>query len=164
MFGFLIGALSLFGLVRVVSHGGCHAHGPFRRGHRWMFRRLYEHLDTSPGQEKVFEAAAEDLRGRAGQMRDELEQLRREVGRTLRAEGFDPAAVRESFARQRAHLDTLEEAVLGHLGKLHEALDPEQRERLARLVEHGPRGFMGHHRRWGAGMGHFGHHTHCRPV
>lgn len=173
MFGFFVGAVSLFGLVRVLKHGhhghfghhGHHGGGPdSARRRRWMMRWLFQYLDTTPGQEKVFEAAAEDLEGRARQMREEFEQLRRDTSKAMRGEAFDAAAVRESFARQRAHLDTLEEAMVGHLGKAHEALDPDQRSRLAELIEEGPRRAM--HGRWGHGMrrcggrGYGHHHDH----
>lgn len=146
MFGFLIGVASLIGLVKVLKHGslfgGGHGYGRgFRR--QGMLRWLFRYLDTTPGQEKVFVTAAEDLEGRARQMREELEQLRRDIGRSLRMPQFDAASVRESFAKQRANLDTLEESVLGHLGKIHEALDERQRGRAAQLIEDGPRAAMG---------------------
>ncbi|MBX5484053.1 MAG: periplasmic heavy metal sensor [Myxococcaceae bacterium] len=170
MFGFIIGAVSLFGLIKVLKHGHHghdHRQGRDARRRRWMFRWLFEYLDTTPGQEKVFQAAAEDLEGRARQMREELETLRRDVAKALVSPTFDPASVRESFAKQRAHLDTLEEAVIGHLGKVHEALDEQQRARAAELLEEGPhaamrcgRGWHGRHGRWHHGY----RHAHWKPA
>lgn len=150
MFGFFVGTASLIGLFYVLRRGRWHhghgghgyGHGWHGRGMRrsWMFRWLFQRLDTTPGQEKVFESAAEDLEGRVRQMASELEQLRRDAAKAMRGEAFDASAIRESFARQRAHLDTLEESVVGHLGKAHEALRPEQRQTAAELLENGPRG------------------------
>jgi len=65
MFGFIVGAACLFGLVRVLRHarhGHFGHHGPFGRfrggfGPRMMLRGLFERLDTTPGQEKVIAAA-----------------------------------------------------------------------------------------------------------
>lgn len=156
MFGFFVGTASLIGLIYVLKRSRWHGHGRQGRyggGRRraWMFRWLFQRLDTTPGQEKVFESAAEDLEGRARQMMSEVEQLRRDAAKGLRGEAFDAAAIRESFARQRAHLDTLEESVVGHLGKAHEALRPEQRQELADLLERGPRSARGGHC-----AGHFG--------
>ena len=51
MFGFLIGTLSLIGLIKVIRNGrGWGGHG-FRGGgaKRWMLRRLFQRLDTTPG-------------------------------------------------------------------------------------------------------------------
>jgi septal ring factor EnvC (AmiA/AmiB activator) len=152
MFGFIVGTASLVGLIAVLRkerYGGWR-HGPGRGGkgaahggrRRWMLRWLYQRLDTTPGQEKVLAAAAEDMEARLRQMYSELEQLRKEAGRSLRGSQFDASAIRESFARQRAHLETLEESVVGHLGRGHEALDEAQRERLAELVQDGPRRSM----------------------
>ena len=119
-----------------------------------MLRWLFRHLDTTPGQEKVFSSAAEDLEGRFREMKSELDQARKEIGRSLRLPQFDPSAIRESFARQRAHLDTLEESVIAHLGKIHEALDDRQRAALAELIQDGPRRSM---RGCGYGYGHRHH-------
>ena len=155
MFGFFIGTASLIGLFMLLRrrhwymHGyGSWGRGGWDRGSRprgrgsWMLRWLFRHLDTTPGQEKVFSSAAEDLEGRFREMRSELEQLRKEIARGLRLPQFDPAVVRESFARERAHLETLEESVISHLGKIHEALDERQRATLAELIQDGPRRSM----------------------
>jgi len=164
MFGFVIGTASLIGLFMLLRrrHWYTHGYGGWGRGPRsrgrstWMLRWLFRHLDTTPGQEKVFSSAAEDLEGRFREMTSELEQLRKELGRGLRLPQFDPAAVRESFARERAHLDTLEESVINHLGKIHEALDERQRAALAELIQDGPRRSMRGCGRHGYGYRH--HH------
>ena len=167
MFGFVVGTASLVGLIAVLRRGrggGHHWHRGWR-GHRhgiglgqqghgrhgrdhgharrhWMLRWLYERLDTTSGQEKVLASAAEDLEARLRQMYSELEQLRKDAGRSVRGSQFDAAPIRESFARQRAHLETLEESVVGHLGRVHEALDEAQRGALAELISDGPRRSM----------------------
>jgi uncharacterized membrane protein YccC len=158
MFGFVIGTACLIGLFLLLrrrhwySHGYGGGWGGYSRwGQRgpgaqarksWMLRWLFRHLDTTAGQEKVITSAAEDLEGRLREVTSELEQLRKEIGRSLRTPQFDGSAVRESFAKQRAHLDTLEESVIGHLGKIHEALDERQRGIFAELVQDGPRRSM----------------------
>jgi hypothetical protein len=154
MFGFFIGTASLIGLFMVLrrhrwyGHGWGWRHGNGHGGYgrearrSWLLRWLFRHLDTTPGQEKVFNDAAEDLEGRAREMRSELEQLRKELGRTLKLPQFDAATVRETFARQRAHMDTLEESLIGHLEKIHGALDERQRGVFAELIQDGPRRAM----------------------
>jgi len=167
MFGFIIGTASLIGLFLLLrrrhsyshgygggwgGYGRWHHRGPGAQARRsWLLRWLFRHLDTTAGQEKVITSAAEDLEGRLREMKSELEQLRKEIGRSLRMPQFDGSAVRESFDRQRAHLDTLEESVIGHAGKIHEALDERQRGIFAELVQDGPRRSM---RRCGYGHAH----------
>lgn len=152
MFGFIIGTASLIGLVTLLrrrhwyAHGGWGWHGERPGGGRrtWMLRWLFRHLDTTAGQEKVFNEAAEDLEGRMREIRSDLEQLRKEMARGLRLPQYDPSAVREAFAQQRARMEGLEEALVAHLGKIHEALDERQRGVLAELVQDGPRRAMRH--------------------
>lgn len=144
MFGFIIGTASLVGLITVLRrgrHGGFGGFGHRRSGGRraWVLRWLFQRLDTTPGQEKVIQSAAQDLEDRVRQLYSEAEQLRRDLGKAMRAPTFDAAFIRESFARQRAHLETLEEAAVDHATKLHEALDERQRAWTAELLEDGPR-------------------------
>lgn len=159
MFGFLIGTASLIGLFVVLKRGR-HDHGHGHRGFNgrrsWMLRWLFQRLDTTPGQEKVLHSAADDLEGRMREIWSELEQARRDVARGMRGPQYDASAVRESFARVRAHLDTLEESVVAHGGKLHEALDDRQRLMFADLLEQGPRRAMH------GGCGHRRHASHWK--
>ena len=158
MFGFIIGTASLIGLFLLLrrrhgywygygggwgGYGRWRHRGPGTQARRfWMLRWLFRHLDTTAGQEKVIHSAAEDLEGRFREMKSEFEQLRQELGRSMRLPQFDGSGVRESFAKQRAHLDTLEESVIGHLARIHEALDERQRSMFAELVQEGPRRSM----------------------
>lgn len=141
MFGFIFGTVCLVLLIKVLSHGGWHRH---RFGRGWLLRRLFRRLDTTPGQEKVISRAVEDLEEAAQGLREELRRSRAEVGRSLRGEHFDGAAVREAFGRQEAAVEGVRRAVTAGLQAIHEALRPEQRAELAELLEHGPR--WGHHR------------------
>jgi uncharacterized membrane protein len=153
MFGFVIGLLSLFLLVRVIRWGryGYWGHGYHGRwgghgwGHRWgggwrrarwfAMRRLFERLETSPEQEKIFRAAAEDLRETLHKVRGEVQPARKEVAEALRAEKFDPQAFGKAFDRLDGALEVVRGAVSAQAGKIHEILDDEQREALADLIE-----------------------------
>jgi Spy/CpxP family protein refolding chaperone len=163
MFGFLIGAACLIGLVKVVRHGrgwgsgGCGRHGGpggfvgggrWGRGFRprWMFRRIFEQLETTPGQEKVIFEAFDDVRETAAKFRDEVKQARADVASALRGENFDQAKVREAFTRHDTLIEELRKSVLAGLAKIHEALDERQRGELASTLES-----FGHYGRWGRG-------------
>jgi uncharacterized membrane protein len=113
-----------------------------------MLRGLFQRLETTPGQEKVILAAVQDLKARAGTMRDSLFGARGDVARSFRAPSFDEHSVGAAFARADDAHEQLRRAALDALAKVYEALDERQRRELADLID---RGFDG----WrGAGFGH----------
>lgn len=129
--------------------------GPFRshgRGH-WnhgappmaffFLRRVFQALDTTPGQEKVIRAAVEELVAEASKHRGELQKTREDIARAMRSPSFDETVMGELFARQDASLDALRKAAMGALAKTHEALDEEQRKRLASMIERAGYGWRG---------------------
>lgn len=190
MFGFVIGALSLFGLVKVLRAGrGCgygrmgaghcgsgwghhhggphhggwgHHHGSWGRDHggwgerdqggwqrdrggrngfglRWVFERL----DTTPGQEKVIRQAYEEVREAMRTGEGELDATRREIAAAVRAGHVDETQMGELYARHDEKLRTLRSAFFGALAKVTEALDEDQRRRLADMLDRGQGGFFG---------------------
>jgi Spy/CpxP family protein refolding chaperone len=151
MFGFLIGTLSLIGLVKV-SRWGRWGRGRYG-ARRWMMRRLFQELDTTPGQEKVILEVADELEKKGSAAREAFFSVRSEFSRSVRGEHFDGAAVDASFEKQQAAVDELKAAAREGMRKIHEALNPEQRKRAADLLEYGPRA-MGH------GCGHHGRMHH----
>jgi hypothetical protein len=127
MFGFIFGTACLAGLIftlRRGRHWHHHGRGSGRWGWRGRLRWLFERLETSPGQ--AFD-----------KLRDEVGPSRAAVGRALRGEQFEGAALRELFTRHDAAMDTLRRTLQGSLAQVHEALDPRQRRELADLIEHG---------------------------
>jgi Spy/CpxP family protein refolding chaperone len=141
MIGFAIGIACLWGLFRVVR-GGRHRHGWGRHGgRRRVMRRLFEELDTTPGQERVIRAAADDLRKAAAGMRDGLFDAKGDVARAFRSESFDETVMADIIGQYDQRLDELRGSFVGSMAKVHAALDADQRERLAR--------WMGKARRWG---------------
>jgi len=157
MFGFLIGTLCLIGLIKVVRHGrGGHRFGGGPR--RWMLRRLFERLDTTPGQEKVILEAVEQVEQNGRAAKQAFFGGRIDLGRAMRGEHFDTAAVNVAFEKQQEAADAFKKSVLENLQKIHEALTPAQRQVAGDLLENGPRalhgGCGGHGGRWGGGYGH----------
>lgn len=163
MLGFLLGTACLVGLIKVVRGrhhgGGCHHHGDwsdpdggrhgFRRGHghrgwrggagrRFFLRHLFERLDTTPGQEKVILEVFDELREKARTARTEGREVRAEVARAMRSESFDEVAVGGATARIEALVDSARGAGIDAFAKIHGVLEPDQRARLADLIESGP--------------------------
>lgn len=161
MFGFIFGTACLAGLFYTLRGGHGWRHHPGRGG-RWGWRGrmrwVFERLDTSPGQEKVFVKAADDVTEAFEKLRDELGATRAAIARALRAEHFDAAGMRELNERHDALLENLRQTARASLSQLHEALDARQRRELADLIEHG----LGYgHRGHGGGCGWRGGYRHA---
>jgi Spy/CpxP family protein refolding chaperone len=118
-----------------------------------MLRRLFQRLDTTPGQEKVISEVVDEVQAKARAVREELQRARAEFAKAVRGEHFDTEAVNVQFEKQQALIDELKKVALGGFQKIHEALTPEQRKVAGDLLEYGPRFAHG-----GGGCGgHFGH-------
>lgn len=162
MFGFVIGFLCLFGLVRVLRygrmgacggrmHGGWghhhHGHHGWGGGHGWhgggggggdyWLRGLYQKLDATPGQEKVIRAAVDEIKTAMASGKGELEQSRRDIAKAVRTGTVDEVQLGELFARHDEKLREVRKAFVGALAKVNEALDEDQRKRLADMLEGG---------------------------
>jgi hypothetical protein len=165
MLGFLFGSVLLFAMFALLrsrhfgfppflwgrrlayGYGGC---GRGWAGDRWSsgggrslrggrLRWLFERLETTPGQERIFLAAAEQLKGSKQRIKEELERSRRDLAQVFRGEQFSQAAIREILARHEVILGELRETAVEALAKIDEALDERQRKLLADLIESGPR-------------------------
>ncbi len=87
--------------------------------------------------------------------REQFTTARSAYARAVKGEHFDSAAVGEAFDAQQSALEELKKSVREGMGKVHEALTPEQRVVLGDLIEFGPRGMHG-----GCGHARFGGHHH----
>ncbi|EDM79151.1 hypothetical protein PPSIR1_27333 [Plesiocystis pacifica SIR-1] len=156
MFGFIIGVAASFGAYAYFrrhrghyrDHGryghrgrhGCGRHGRGRRGWggRWV-ERIADLIDASPEQERVISDAARELRRDLEGMRDEGKASRRDLADAFGPERLDEERLGELFARHDERLTEARKSVVGALAKVHDALDPDQRQRLARwLARRGP--------------------------
>jgi hypothetical protein len=163
MFGFVIGFLCLFGLIKVLRYGrggacggrmhggwGHHGHhgwgrhggwgghhGGWRDGGDFWLRGLYEKLDATPGQEKVIRAAVDEIKTAMQGARGELDTSRRDVAKAVRTGAVDEVQLGELFARHDEKLREVRKAFVGALAKVNEALDEDQRKRLADMLEGG---------------------------
>jgi hypothetical protein len=152
------------------GHGGFRGHGHGWGGHgwgggygpdgddgeegegpRWMsgrwkrelvVRRLSAELDASPAQEKVIRAAADELHEAASKLRGEGKRTRSDVAAAFRKGSFDEVLLGELYARHDRSLEDLRKAFVGMGARIHEALDEGQRDRLASLIEEGPRAWL----------------------
>ncbi len=127
------------------GHGGpfrTHGRGGWRPGGHGMahfvLRRLFEVLDTTPGQEKVIAAALEEMRETMAKHRGEVRKSREDLAKAMRSPSFDETVMGELFARHDTAIEAMRRAAVGSMAKVHEALDERQRARLADLIEESP--------------------------
>jgi uncharacterized membrane protein len=127
---------------------GGHAQGPWGRGpwgrfggsatDRWASMLAWR-LEASPSQSEVireaFRSVAEEVRAAA----DERKSTREDLGKAVGGEQFDEQVMGELFARHDQRLEQIRRAVVGALARVHDVLEPTQRERLASML--GRRGF-----------------------
>lgn len=155
MFGILIGTACLIGLVAVLRRGARRRRffggfGPGRHG-SWMTYRLFEALDTTPGQERVIRNVRDDFFSQVSDLKEGLHASRSDVARAVRSDSFDEGAMQDAFSRQEEGIAKIRKAASEALAKVHDVLDDKQRRRLAELLENGP-GFAGMaggpYRRW----------------
>lgn len=159
MFGFVLGTLCLLGFIAVWRrrHGwyrhafysgygpGCgpaRGYGRGRLGWRQRFGlyRVFEELDTSPGQEKAIRSALGELRGTFAALRPQLVETRQSLAAALTSEPLDTAALERSLQSRLAEASNVSPALASAVAKIHDALDADQRKRLARLVDALPYG------------------------
>jgi len=122
--------------------GGGFGGGRMRK--RFVVRAIIEHVRATPAQERAIGAAFEEFR-------DELKRVgggegrrsRQEIVDALRRPTFDGVVLGEQFARHDTVIESGRKAFVGLVAKVHDALEPEQRDRLAQLLERGPRFFGG---------------------
>jgi len=150
MLGFLFGTVCLIGLVKVLRYGracgGDYGHRSWSgyrapwSGRRWFLRRLFERLETTPGQEKAIAQALEQFQGNRGLIREELRATREDLARAVASGMVDERALEETFARHDRLLAQLRVGLVESLKTATEALDDRQRKLAADLIEGGRMG------------------------
>jgi len=142
-----LGALAVLFFLGAVRRAFWH-----RRLRRWRGRGTYAlrvlsaRLGARPEQERVLSAEARALAVEVHALRDDLFGARSELAELLAGPTLDAAAVAAALERRTEKLGQLRARLADALSRVHAALDPEQRLRLAEVLRHGPRGPSGH--RW----------------
>lgn len=147
MLGFFVGIGSLIGLaaLRRRYHGGCgyghgcghghHGHGgPGRHWRRRPLWMIFEHLDTTPGQEKLIREELERLWDQRDSLSRAWRQAGDDLGQLLRTDTVDESTIDQILAKHEQGLTEVRQQVARSLARVHEALDERQRERLARFL------------------------------
>jgi hypothetical protein len=107
---------------------------------QFILRRIFDRLDTTPGQEKVIAAAYDELRDAIHTAKQGWKASRGDVAKAVRSESFDAVHLGEVFGKHDDAIDGVRKAFVGAMQKVHDALDERQRSILADLIESGPFG------------------------
>lgn len=137
MLGFLFGTACLVGLFMVLRRGGW-GRGSLRGGRRFLLRRVFERLDTTPGQERVIRDAVDDFFESTAALKSEAKRTRDDVATAMRGDALDETLFGEAFSRQDDGIQDVRKELVGMLARVHDALDDKQRRRLADMIEDGP--------------------------
>ena len=101
---------------------------------------MLSHVRATPAQERAIGAAFEEFRDDMKKLGGgEARRSRQEIADALRRPTFDGVVLGEQFARHDTVIEGARKAFVGLVARVHDALEPEQRTRLASLVERGPR-------------------------
>jgi hypothetical protein len=112
------------------------------RGHgrEYVISTVLDRIGATPVQERTIRAAFEELRAEAKRAGGgQFKELRQDIASALRKPAFDEVLLGELFARHDRAIEDVRKAFVGFMAKTHDALDEEQRARLADLIDRGPR-------------------------
>jgi hypothetical protein len=97
-------------------------------------------VGASPEQERAIGAAFDEFRADVKKLGGgETKRSRQEIADALRRPTFDGVVLGEQFARHDTVIEGARKAFVGLVARVHDTLEPEQRTKLASLVERGPR-------------------------
>jgi hypothetical protein len=114
--------------------------GPRTWGKRFFVRHLAQHVRATPEQERRITDAVREFRGDIEKLgAGEGRRSRQELADALRRPTFDAVTLGEQFARHDGVIEGARKAWVGLVARVHDALEPEQRARLAELVDRAPR-------------------------
>jgi hypothetical protein len=107
---------------------------------RHFIRAVLARVQATPAQQRAIGDAVDLFRDDLKKLGSgELKRSRQELSDALRRPSFDAVVMGEQFARHDSIIEGSRKAFVGLVARVHDALEPEQRQQLAKLVERGPR-------------------------
>jgi len=139
MFGFIVAAGSLAGLIYLAKHRR-HGYGARGYGMRWLFRRL----DASPGQERVIRNSLDETYAIGASLRGQSRRAKQELADVLGGPEFSEASLQSWFEARITDFRAELPKFAAEVAKVHEVLDDRQRRMLGDFLLRSP--FYRHHR------------------
>lgn len=115
----------------------------FARSRRFGPRRVLRRIGATPEQERAVLSETDALADLLGALRRDAGDLRGDLARLLAEPSLDAARVAAALDARLGRAAELRARLAEAVAKVHGALGPEQRERLASLVREGPHGRCG---------------------
>ena len=114
------------------------------RGKRFFIRAVLRTCGATPAQERVIGAAVEEFRDEVKKLGGgEGRRSREEIADALRRPTFDGVVLGEQFARHDTVIEEGRKAFVGLVARVHDALEPEQRDAPGRRWSSGARASAG---------------------
>lgn len=117
-----------------------------RRGAAFGTRRLLRRIGATPEQERAVLAETDALAEVFAALRRDAGALRVDLADLLASPSLEPAGVAAALDARLGRATELRTRVAHAIARVHAALGPEQRVRLAALVREGPHRRCGHAR------------------
>lgn len=136
-----LGALGFFALRKACQcRHSCDGHGGYRDGWNPMWRRrglhfLFRRIDASPAQERAIVAELDQFREVVRGARANAYAARADLAAAIRAPELDDATFATLQSRVDGAFGDVRTAALTALRNIHGLLDPNQRERVADLLD-----------------------------
>ncbi len=104
------------------------------RGMERMVGWLATRLEATPEQYRVIRNEVEQFMDKTHDLRRELRLSRDDIAKAMSGASFDEEVMGETFARQDERIREVREQLVGALARIHDVLDPRQRDRLVELT------------------------------
>ncbi len=135
-----LGALTVLVAAAIARRAAWHR---FARHGRAGPRRLLRRIGATPEQERAVLAETDALAEVLSALRRDAGALRGDLAELLAAPSLDAPRVAAALEARLGKAGELRSRLAGAVARVHAALGPEQRTRLAALVREGPRGRCG---------------------
>ena len=138
MSSFLSGALGAAAVLLAAGLARAAAFRHFRRRGPAHAARLLRRIGATPEQERAVRAELDALSEAFLALRADARPLRGDLADLIAAPALDSARVKETIDARLQNVAALRTRVAEAIARVHDVLDPAQRERLAALVRAGP--------------------------
>jgi Spy/CpxP family protein refolding chaperone len=138
--GFFAGALGALTVLVTAAVARRAAWRRFARHRRFGARRVLRHIGATPEQERAVLAETDALAEVLRELRGDGRALRGDLADLLAAPALDAAKVTAALEARLARAAEVKRRLAEGIARVHAALGPEQRARLAALVREGPHG------------------------
>jgi periplasmic protein CpxP/Spy len=97
--------------------------------------KISSELDLNEGQKQYLDKVKQELLGKAAEMKENHQAMRKEVLAQLRQDAIDQEQLKKLVADHRAKADSVISLLITRLAEFHSMLTPEQKDKLIKHLE-----------------------------